>query len=255
MPESTSLVNTAYHDGRAICEIRMNRPEARNALSEDLVQQLREAIAKAAADGEIRVIILAGEGKAFCAGMDLRAVQANPAKMGDLLHTLSMLTREIRRAPQPVIASVQGAAIGGGCGLMTVCDFAITHSSAKIGYPEVDLGVCPAVVAPWLVRKIGAGQARQLLLAGGTILGSAGLGIGLVSQLVDLNDLRDETMRLARSLCKGGRDAITTTKAWLNELDGSLDDDVLDKAAQISADIVQTEEAQIMLTAFFERRS
>jgi len=117
----------------------------------------------------------------------------------------------------------------------------------------VDLGVCPAVVAPWLVRRLGAGRARQLLLAGGTIKGRDGFQIGLVSHLADLDDLHDEAMQLARDLVKGGRNAIAVTKNWLNELDGSMEDAILDKAAKISADIVQQEEAQTRLAKFFDR--
>jgi len=236
-----------------VIEIRLNRPTARNALNQEILDQLRSGMGVAANDPQVRAIILSGEGKAFCAGMDLRAVRNTPEKMGDLLMTLSRLMREIRRALQPTIACVQGAAIGGGCGLMTVCDFSITHASAKIGYPEVDLGVCPAVVAPWLVRRLGAGRARQLLLAGGTIKGRDGFQIGLVSHLADLDDLHDEAMQLARDLVKGGRNAIAVTKNWLNELDGSMEDAILDKAAKISADIVQQEEAQTRLAKFFDR--
>jgi len=90
--------------------------------------------------------------------MDLRGVMDDPQAMSGMLHGLSQVARRIRRLPVPTIARVQGAAVGGGCGLMVVTDFAITHAEAKVGYPEVDLGVCPAVVAPWLMRRIGAGR-------------------------------------------------------------------------------------------------
>lgn len=252
-PPSSSLVTTIRHDDGAVIEIRLNRPTARNALNQDILDQLRAGISVAANNSEVRAIILSGEGKAFCAGMDLRAVRNTPERMGDLLMTLSRLMREIRRAPQPTIACVQGAAIGGGCGLMTVCDFSITHASAKIGYPEVDLGVCPAVVAPWLVRRLGAGRARQLLLTGGTIKARDGFQIGLVTHLADLDDLHDEAMQLARDLAKGGRHAIEVTKNWLNELDGSMEDAILDKAAKLSAEVVQQEEAQTRLARLFDR--
>ena len=254
MPSSSSLVNCCGHDEGVIVEIQLNRPDARNALNQAVLDELRAAVRTAAEDAAVRVIVLSGVGKAFCAGMDLRAVRAMPEQMGDLLMTLSRLMREIRRAAQPTIACVQGAAVGGGCGLMSVCDFAFTHPSAKIGYPEVGLGVCPAVVAPWLVRRLGAGRARQLLLAGGTITGEAGYQIGLVTHVADLDDLHDEAMHLARDLVRGGAKAIAITKDWLNQLDGSMDDAILDEAARLSARVLQGEEAQGRLAAYFEGR-
>ena len=136
---------------------------------------------------------------------------------------------------------------------MTVCDFAFTHSDSKMGYPEVDLGICPAVVAPWLVAKIGSGKARQLLLAGGTFSGAHGHAVGLLGNLVDLDDLHSSTLSFARRLMQGGPVAMATTKAWLNDLDGSMDDDILDAAAALSARLVGEEEAQGRLAAIFDR--
>src|SRR6185503_17389142 len=159
--------------------------------------------------------------------------------------------RRIRRLSIPTIARVQGAAVGGGCGLMVVTDFAFTHPEAKVGYPEVDLGVCPAVVAPWLVRKIGAGRARAMLLAGGTMSGEAGYQAGLASHLVQQDQLESAPLELAAKLIKGGRHAMAVTKRWLNELDGSMEEAVFDKAAELSAQVIAGEEAQTRLRAIF----
>lgn len=247
----SSLVSD--HD--VIVQVTLNRPDARNALNQQLLDEARAALAVVAdrlnAGDPIRAVILTGAGKAFCAGMDLRAVRSEPHRMGDLLLTISRLLREIRRLPVPTMAQVQGAAVGGGCGLMTVCDFAFTHPEAKVGYPEVDLGVCPAVVAPWLIRKIGAGSARRLLLAGGTLTGAEAHAVGLATHLVPADLLADEVLTFARRLARGGPEAIRVTKAWLNELDGSLEDEVLDRAAELSARIVQGAEAQERLAAAF----
>jgi methylglutaconyl-CoA hydratase len=148
---------------------------------------------------------------------------------------------------------VQGAAIGGGCGLMVVCDFSFTHAEAKVGYPEIDLGICPAVVAPFLVKRIGAGPARAMLLAGGTMSGQEGFERGLATHLVAMDELESATIALAERLAKGGREAIAATKRWLNELDGSYDDDQLSKGAEISAELIQTEDAQERLRTLFSR--
>lgn len=237
-----------------VATLTMNRPEARNALSPDLIAAMDAAAAqveRSAESGETRVMILAGAGKAFCAGMDLKGVMSDPVAMSGMLRGLSKVMRRIRRLPIPTIARVQGAAVGGGCGLMVMTDFAFTHPEAKVGYPEVDLGVCPAVVAPWLVRKIGAGRARAMLLAGGTMSGEAGLQAGLASHLVAQDQLESAATEFAARLVKGGRNAMAVTKRWLNELDGSMEEAVFDKAAELSAQVIAGEEAQTRLRAIF----
>ena len=251
MPSMSELVRIIPHSDGAVVELRLNRPEARNALSKPLLEAARAALAPLAASREVRAILIGGEGQAFCAGMDLKALLSDPPAMGDLLMLISLLLREIRRAPQPTIASVQGAAVGGGCGLMSVCDFAFSHPEARLGYPEVDLGVCPAVVAPWLVRKLGAGRARQVLLAGGTMTGTRAHEVGLLTHLVERDALQSEAIAFATNLAKGGPSAMAATKNWLNELDGSMRDAELDKAARISAEIVQGEEALTRLRKIF----
>ncbi|MBX3354117.1 MAG: enoyl-CoA hydratase/isomerase family protein [Phycisphaeraceae bacterium] len=259
---SSNLVICTVDHG--IARLELNRPDARNALSLDLIRALGATVRELAprctpgADGgtapEVRVLVLSGRGRAFCAGMDLKAVASDPAAMGEMLRELSRVNRSIRRLPVPTIAQVQGAAVGGGCGLMVVCDFAFTHAEAKVGYPEVDLGVCPAVVAPWLIRKIGAGPARAMLLAGGTMSGEAGFRAGLATHLVPEEELPTAVQAFAMTLVKGGAHALAATKRLLNELDGSMDDRVADEAAAISARVIAGAEAQSRLRALFARQ-
>lgn len=248
----SDLALTSTRDG--IATIMLNRPEARNALSPELIDALNAAVDAVALDasaGHVRVMILAGAGRSFCAGMDLKGVLSDPAKMADMLRGLSRFSRTIRRLPVPTIARVQGAAVGGGCGLMVVTDFAFTHPEAKVGYPEVDLGVCPAVVAPWLIKKIGAGRARAMLLAGGTISGEEGFKAGLATHLVPVAQLEAATAEFAAGLLRGGAHAQAVTKRWLNELDGSMDDAPLDKAAELSAQVIAGQEAQTRLRPIY----
>ena len=134
---------------------------------------------------------------------------------------------------------------------MVVTDFAITHPEAKVGYPEVDLGVCPAVVAPWLVKKIGAGRARAMLLAGGTMSGEDGFAVGLASHLAPAEELEAASLQLAGKLLKGGRHAMAVTKRWLNELDGSMEEEPFERAAELSAQVIAGEEAQTRLRKIF----
>lgn len=246
------LVHLSVVEG--VATLMLNRPDARNALSPELIDAMNDAaqsVHREAARGGARVMILAGAGKVFCAGMDLKGVLRDPMKMAGMLHGLSRFLRSVRRLSIPTIARVQGAAIGGGCGLMVVTDFALVHAEAKVGYPEVDLGVCPAVVAPWLVRKIGPGRARAMLLAGGTMSGERGLETGLATHLVPQDQLETASIELAATLIKGAREAMAVTKHWLNELDGSMEDVVFEKAADLSAQVIAGKEAQSRLGAIY----
>ncbi len=235
-----------------IARLDLDRPDKHNALSIGLIESLNDAIGTIEGNDDVRVVVFGGRGRSFCAGMDLQGVLDDAHAMADMLKGLSIAMRRLRRLPVPVIARVQGAAIGGGCGLCVVADFALTHPEAKLGYPEVGLGVCPAVVAPWLVRRIGAGPARELLLAGGTMSGDEALQRGLVTALHPRDELEDAALGLARHLAKGGKQAIAVTKQWLNQLDGSLEDGPLDRAAELSAEVIATEEARERLQSIFK---
>ena len=241
------LAHTTIADG--IATLTMNRPEARNALSAGLIDAVAQALERIEADASLRVVILAGAGKAFCAGMDVKDIIEDPSGMRGMLLGLARIMRRIRLLSVPTIAAVQGAAIGGGCGLMVVTDFAVTHAQARIGYPEVSLGLCPAVVAPWLIRKIGAGRARALLLEGGTISGREAHELGLATHLADHGQVAEAAADLARHLAEGGAKALAITKRWLNELEGTLSDELLDKGAELSARAVAGREAQSRLRA------
>ncbi len=237
-----------------IATLSLNRPEARNALSIELLQALKARVVELAARNDVLVVVLTGAGKAFCAGMDLKAVTSDEGlKAGlslKLLTALAEFTLALRRLPKVVVAKVNGAAIGGGCGLACVADIAVTHTDSKMGFPEVDLGVCPAVVAPWLVRKIGAGRARRVLLSGGVMTGRQAFELGIVDRVVDaVGDLDAAVDEIARRLATGGPNALRATKGLLNELDGSGDEALLRRAAELSAQVLGTPESQRMLRA------
>ena len=237
-----------------IATLSLNRAESRNALSIDLLASLHHRMSELEAEvhgaGGPRACIITGEGKAFCAGMDLKQVLGDAAAPLKLLSSLGDLCLRVRALPIPTIAAVNGAAIGGGCGLSTVADFSITHADSKMGFPEVDLGVCPAVVAPWLVRKIGAGRARAVLLRGGVMSGAEAHAMGIVNECVaSREELPPAACAIAARLCAGGPVALAATKGLLNELDGSLDRAVAQRAAELSARVLATPEAQATLRA------
>lgn len=248
MPELALLT----HDAN-LATLTLNRPDLHNALS---IAMLRDAHAcmdeLEAMDSKPSVLVITGAGRSFCAGMDLKEViiEDDATIPLQLLESLARLTFRIRQYPAVTLARVNGAAIGGGCGLTTVCDLSITHADAKLGFPEVDLGLCPAVVTPWLVRKIGPGKARQVLLSGGLISGTRAKELGIVTDCADSREALDEAItKLTDSLTSGGPDALRATKALLNTLDGSNDEKILLEAARLSAEVLATPDAQNRLKA------
>ncbi len=234
-----------------VVRLTLHRPEARNALSMDLLTELLTSL-QSLRNTNAHILVITGEGKSFCAGMDLKAVVGHPGDALKLLSTLAEVTCTLRKLPMVSIARVQGAAIGGGCGLACVCDLALTHADAKLGYPEVDLGVCPAVVAPWLVKKIGAGPARRVLLSGGLMTGTEAQRIGIADSVwPDIAALDAAVEDTVKRLSSGGPHALRATKELLNQLDGSLDDAPVRAGAELSARIVNLPETQAILKAKF----
>lgn len=234
-----------------IARLTINRPEQRNALSLDLLKDLHTAVDTLHALPEHErptVVVVTGEGRAFCAGMDLKQVLGNAELSRELLHSLARFTLKLRTLPSVVVAVVNGAAIGGGCGIVTVCDLAISFAENKMGFPEVDLGVCPAVVGPWLVKKIGAGRTRQVLLSGGLMSGKDAFDIGILSHVAPTAaEMPAMAEQVIQRLATGGRAALAATKGLLNVLDGSLDEAILARAADLSADVLNNPETQEML--------
>ena len=242
---------TLHIDG-SIATLTMNRPEARNAMSLPLLDALHARLDEMPSGPH--VLVLAGEGKSFCAGMDLKSVLGDESAPPKLLHGIAKLTTRLRMLPMVVLAKVNGAAIGGGCGLACACDVVLSHADAKLGFPEVDLGVCPAVVAPVLVRKIGAGRARAILLRGGLMDGAKAHEAGIVDELAPDRDGLDQLCdSLTQRLAAGGASAIAATKQLLTQLDGSGDEALAAKGAELSASVLATPEARERLAAQFRR--
>jgi enoyl-CoA hydratase/carnithine racemase len=242
-----------------VARLTINRPDARNALSIEILDALHDRVGLLESDPRgAHVLTITGEGKAFCAGMDLKAVlvelSGDPTLGKRLLTSLAELTLRLRALPMVTIARVNGAAIGGGCGLTCVCDLTVTHADAKLGFPEVDLGLCPAVIAPWVVRKLGPGVARRAMLMGGVMSGEEAGSIGLADFLApDRAGLDTLTDEVAQRLSAGGPKALAATKVLLNRLDGSQDRDSVLRGAELSASVLATPEAQAALKSRMTR--
>src|SRR5205085_9101684 len=149
-----------YSAAEGVARVTMNRPEKRNALSPDMIRELREAIDRAATDESVRVILLRGAGQDFCAGLDLTGMAEDASAMAHLsdAHCIADLFLALRRNPRPIIGAVHGRALAGGCGLATACDLVVAAESARFQYTEVNIGFVAAIVAALLRRQVGEKQ-------------------------------------------------------------------------------------------------
>ncbi len=245
------LVLTERNDGGEVAIVTLNRPEARNPVSIAMLEALDKTIEALGNDETVRVVILTGAGPVFCAGLDLAEVKSETTTIQRLILRLSQVMRRIRRMPVATIAQVQGAAIGAGFGLMASADFAITHADAKIGYPSPETGFSPAALAPWLISKIGPARARTMLLKGGCVDGRTACDTGIVSQIAPKEAVAATAKELARKLAVTDRNAMGALKSLINDMDISMDDGLLDRAANISADVISGDETQRRLRKLF----
>jgi len=238
-----------------VATVAMNDPDRRNALGLAMFDALDEAIAGVSSNTAVHVILLCGRGRSFCAGFDLTAATDDPAIMAEFIRRLSAVLRSLRRAPQPVVAAVHGAAIAGGCALVSACDLVVVSATAKLGYPVHALGVSPAVTIPTLMPAIGAGAARALLMGGELIDGAAAKRIGLANRMSpDDAGVERDARELCNTIAAHGTTAVRATKAWLNELEGALDDTRFDGPMEATADLAATEESQAMLVKQLKKR-
>ncbi|MCS7046002.1 MAG: enoyl-CoA hydratase-related protein [Gemmataceae bacterium] len=256
-----SLVSYANVPAAAL--IRLERADKRNALSRALIDALSEAMTRAREDAAARCVILAAAGPVFCAGMDLAELQQaledlarspgrtdadiweNALRLGrlyDLIYTL----------PKPTIAAVQGPAVAGGAGLVTVCDLAVAAPEARFGYPEVRRGLVAAMVMPHLLRHVGERTARYLLLTGEMIDAEAALRCGLVNAVVPAEQLLPQALAWAQALAEGGPQALARTKELLHAF--SRQALSVEQAAQASAAPRLSVECQQGLRAFFAKQ-
>ncbi|MCI0380660.1 MAG: enoyl-CoA hydratase-related protein [Gemmataceae bacterium] len=252
----SNLVFYEVRSGTAV--LTLNRADKRNALSRGLIDALAAAFARARADAAARSVILTGAGPVFCAGMDLAELQESlnvPPESTPVWEDALRLARLydlIYALPKPTIAAVQGSAVAGGAGLVTVCDLAVAVPDAKFGYPEVRRGLVAAMVMPHLLRQVGERVARYLLLTGEVLDAVAALRAGLLNEVVSAELLLERALALARSCAEGGPAALAKTKDFLKQF--STQALSIEQAAQASAAPRLSDECQQGLKAFFAKQ-
>jgi methylglutaconyl-CoA hydratase len=241
-----------------VARVFLARPEVRNAFDGATVRELTAAVAGAGARDGVRVIVLGGHGKVFSAGADLEWMKTvagfSREQNAEDARALAGLFDAIDRSPQPVVARVQGAALGGGAGLVAVADVAVAAEDAQFGFTEVRLGLVPAVISPWVVARIGLAAARELFLTGERFGATKAAAIGLVHHVVPAAELDAAVEARVRELLQAAPGAIAAAKALLRTVAGRSPEDVREATAAMIAERRASDEGQEGLRAFLEKR-
>lgn len=240
--------------------IILDRPEKRNALTRQLLSDLRQAFDDLHLEKRVRAVILTGAGTAFCAGMDLEEMREtsqlpNPHEQWrDDAVAYQDLLEQMLRFPKPIIAAVNGPAVAGGAGLMLASDIVVAAESAKFGLPEPLRGIVAGLVSPLLTFRIGGGQAARLLLTAATIDSAEAHRLGLFHELIDADRVWARAVEIAGQCAKSAPQALQLTKRMLNETIGESLFGFLTSGAAVSATARTTEAATEGLNAFLQKR-
>jgi methylglutaconyl-CoA hydratase len=245
----------AYDAG--VATITLNRPEKRNAISYELIQDLLAAFAEVR-ESPALVMILTGAGKAFCSGMDLENLKAligrTPEQSLEDSKLMAQLFRTLYDFPKPTIAAVNGAAVAGGTGLATLCDFTLAAPEATFGYTEVRIGFVPAIVSTFLLRQVGEKIARDLLLTGRLFDAAEAHRIGLVNEVVPADGLMRRARELAAQLMENSPASLLYTKRLLSTAAHAELDTQIDAAVRENAAIRSTADFREGISSFLEKR-
>jgi methylglutaconyl-CoA hydratase len=252
-----TLKTITLHESDGIALLTLNRPDKRNAISYELIADLQQAL-DAVRGSSAQVLILTGAGKAFCSGMDLESLKSLIGRTHEQnvedSRTMAHLFRSIYDFPKPTIAAVNGAAIAGGTGIATICDFTLATPDAKFGYTEVRIGFVPAIVSNFLMGQVGEKHARDLLLTGRIFGADEALRLGLINEVVEAERLLPRAEELARSLMENSAASLRATKQLLSQTVNEELDRRLETSIEENARIRQTDDFREGITSFLEKR-
>lgn len=241
-----------------VARINLNRPEVHNALNDELINDLFDVFSKLKENNDLRAIVMTGNGKSFCAGADLNwmksVVNYSYEKNYEESLKLAELMYLIFTHPKPVIARVNGSAIGGGVGLMSVCDILIAAENAKFGLSEVRLGLVPAAISPFVMSRIGQGIARELFITGERITAQKAFDIGLVNLCIPMEKLDEAVDEKLAFILKNGPEAVRTVKEMIFKVSQTGFPEIQEYTAKLIANLRISEEGQEGMNAFLEKR-
>ena len=247
-----------YEKDNQIGRVIFNRPEIHNAFNATLIDEMSELFNELAKDDSLRVIVLTGEGKSFCAGADLnwmkrvttQSFEENLKESNDL----ASLFNKIYNFHCPVIGSINGAAIGGGVGFVAVCDIAIAAETARFSFSEVKIGLVPACIGPYVINKIGEGKAREYFITGERMKGKKAYKIGLVNDCVEDDQLDETINKLIGVIKTSGPEAVAVAKQLCSSVPKMSPEEYKPFTAEMIAKLRVSDEGQEGMNAFLEKR-
>jgi methylglutaconyl-CoA hydratase len=242
----------------AVERVTLNRPDVRNALNDELIAELTEWASSIGGGRDVRVAVLAGAGKTFSAGADVtwmsRAIAYSKEENERDAERLSALFAALDCLPVPLIGRVQGAALGGGCGLAAICDVVVAEEQAVFGFTEVKLGIIPAVISPFAIAKIGRSAARELFLTGARFSATRARDIGLVHAVVPIENLDEAVDAYISEILSAGPNAVAAAKSLIAEVGSRSIDEARPLTARAIAERRVSAEGQEGLRAFLDKR-
>ena len=253
-----NYTTVTYEKKDRIAYVTFNRPEIHNAFNATVISEMQQVFDDIAADDSIRVVLMTGKGKSFCAGADLnwmrgvikQSFEENLAES----NALADLFYSIYTCKRPVIGKINGAAIGGGTGFVAVCDIAIAARSAVFSFSEVKIGVVPACIGPYVIKKMGEGKTRELFITGERMNGDRAYEVGLVNRVVDDDNLDDEVDRLIKWILSSGPEAVAMAKKLISEVPGMTPEQFKPYTAEMIARLRISDEGQEGMDAFLNKR-
>lgn len=246
-----------YQVDQSIARITLNRPDKRNALDEEIVNEMKDALAHAARDAAARVVVVAGAGKDFCSGADLaalrRASEATVSENVDNARNMGEMFIAMRRHPRPIVAAVRGRALAGGCGIATACDLILASESARFGYPEVNIGFIPAMVMAILRRSVSEKRAFELITRGEIITARAALDLGLINRVFSDDEFESGVEAYLSDLAAKSASAVSLSKNLLYHMDAMTFEAAIEAGVQLNAIARMTEDCKRGVERFLKK--
>ncbi|MFY0309087.1 crotonase/enoyl-CoA hydratase family protein [Leisingera sp. D0M16] len=245
-------------DDRGVCTLTLNRPDKHNAMSGQMLQELTLAAKRLASDETVRVVVLTGAGKSFCAGGDLgwmrQQMDADAETRGREARVLAEMLMALNTLPKPVIGALQGNAFGGGVGMASVCDVAIGADHLKMGLTETKLGLIPATIGPYVIARMGEAKARRVFMSARLFGADEAVELGLLAKAVPADQLAEAVEAEVAPYLNCAPGAVAAAKKLARDLGPRLDDAVIDHTIKALVERWEGEEAREGISAFFEKR-
>lgn len=256
-----------YQVEQGIARITLNRPERRNALDQELLGELRDALRASAADESVRTVVVTGAGKDFCSGMDLRTfaqdglgqdglgndASGDLAKFQAEARNMAGLLLDMRRHPRPIVAVVQGRALGGGCGIATAADLVLAADSAQFGYPEINIGFVPAIVMALLRRLVSEKRAFEMIATGAIISAGAAHEFGMINRIIAADTFQSDVDEFVTNLAAKSSSALALSKELFYRTDVMPFEAAIAAGAEVNANARTTEDFKRGIEKFLGR--